>query len=60
MQSFILHNKHVDPARTGLVFILAITLYIDGLVHERRNSSALAMESRLSYINPPIYMYAAA
>ena len=27
-------------------------LYIDGLVEERRNSSALAMELRLSYTNP--------
>ena len=26
--------------------------YIDGLVQERRNSSALAMELRLSCINP--------
>ena len=29
--------------------------YIDGLVQERRNYSALAMELRLSYINPSIY-----
>ena len=28
---------------------------IDGLVQERRNSSALVMELRLSYINPSIY-----
>ena len=27
---------------------------IDGLVQERRNSSALAMELRLSYTNPSI------
>ena len=29
--------------------------YIDGLVQERRNSSALAMELRLSSTNPSIY-----
>ena len=29
--------------------------HIDGLVLERRNSSALAMELRLSYTNPSIY-----
>ena len=28
--------------------------YIDGLVQERRNSSALAMELRLSYTKPSI------
>ena len=28
---------------------------IDGLVQERRNSSALAMELRLSYTNPSMY-----
>ena len=32
-------------------------LYIDGLVQERRNSSALAMELRLSCTNPSIYTY---
>ena len=30
--------------------------YIDGLVQERRNSSALAMEFRLSCTNPLIYV----
>ena len=29
-------------------------LYIDGLVQERRNSGALAMELRLSWTNPYI------
>ena len=29
---------------------------IDGLVQERRNSSALAMELRLSCTNPSIYV----
>ena len=28
------------------------TVYIDGLVQERRNSSAIAIELRLSYTNP--------
>ena len=28
--------------------------HIDGLVQERRNSSAVAMELRLSYTNPSI------
>ena len=30
--------------------------YIDGLVQERRNLSALAMELRLSFTNPSIYV----
>ena len=30
---------------------------IDGLVQERCNSSALAMELRLSYTNPSIYFH---
>ena len=34
--------------------ILYILLYIDGLVHEKHNSSALAMVLRLSCINPSI------
>ena len=32
-----------------------ITFYIGGLVQERRNSIANALELRLSYTNPPIY-----
>ena len=32
-------------------------LHIDGLVQERRNSSALAMELRLSCTNPSIYKH---
>ena len=32
-----------------------VTRYIDGLVQERRNPSALAIESRLSCTNPSIY-----
>ena len=36
------------------VTLLYCTRYIDGLVQERRNSIALAMELRLSCINPSI------
>ena len=32
-------------------------VYINGLVQERRNSSALAMELRLSCINPGFFIY---
>ena len=32
-------------------------IYIDGLVQERRNSIAIAMELRLSSTNPSIYIY---
>ena len=31
---------------------------MDGLVQEKRNSSALAMELRVSYPNPSLYIYA--
>ena len=31
--------------------------HIDGLVQERRNSSALAMELRLSCTNPSVYRW---
>ena len=36
-------------------FIMEIHLYIDGLVQERRNSSALALELHLSCIKPVIF-----
>ena len=36
------------------IFKKSIGVYIDGLVQERRNSSALAMELRLSCTNPSI------
>ena len=37
--------------------VMTVTMrdHIDGLVQERRNSSALAMELRISCTNPPIY-----
>ena len=38
-------------------FIDPVWRYIDGLVQERRNSSALAMELRLSCTNPSIWCY---
>ena len=38
-----------------LIFPEFVWLDIDGLVHERRNSSALAMELRLSCTKPLIY-----
>ena len=41
MVCHVLYNKH----------------YIDGLVHKRRNSSALAMELLLSCTNPSIYIF---
>ena len=37
--------------------IVYIYIYIDGLVQERRNSRALAMELRLSCIDPSISSY---
>ena len=33
---------------------MLLVLYIDGLVHERRNPSALAMELRISCTNPSV------
>ena len=38
----------------GLDSVSIYSLYIDGLVQERRNPGALAMELRLSCINPLI------
>ena len=34
-----------------------IQLHVDGLVQERRNSSALAMELRLSCLDPSMYIF---
>ena len=44
---------HFTLSNTGLT--LNIHLHIDGLVQGRRNSSALAMELRLSCTNPSIW-----
>ena len=38
------------------IYLHLCVRHIDGLVQERRNSSALALESRLSCINPWIYI----
>ena len=38
----------------GLVVLCSCCRYIDGLLQERRNSSALAMELRLSFTKPSI------
>ena len=39
----------------SLCILYTIFVFIDGLVQERRNSSALAMELRLSWTNPSIW-----
>ena len=44
----------MDWQQWGLVLQLNVQ-YIDGLMQERRNSSALAMELRLSCMNPSIW-----
>ena len=45
----------IEPNIYDLVINLTISnANIDGLVQERRNSSALAMELRLSCINPSV------
>ena len=46
---YTVHTKHTYNSRYGM------HQYIDGLAQERRNSSALAMELRLSCINPSIW-----
>ena len=43
-----------DWIQTVYVLVKLVGFYIDGLVQERRNSSALAMELRLSCTNPSI------
>ena len=42
------------PSTVSTWDILSVYMYIDGLVQERHNSSALAMELSLSCINPLI------
>ena len=44
------HVRFIDWAMSWL----SLCLHIDGIVKERRNSSALAMELRLPYTNPSI------
>ena len=48
----VLTYFHLGPNVRGQCHTLSCVLHIDGLVHERCNSSALAMELRLSCINP--------
>ena len=43
-----------DLAHVWHIIMACLEDYIDGLVQERRNSGALAMELHLSFINPPI------
>ena len=55
----ITYSKDVGHNNTNLCLIpIPETLYIYGLVLERRNSSALALELRLSCTNPLIYSLA--
>ena len=46
-------DDFVENTRYAISFI---QVYIDGLVQEKRNSSALAMELRLSRTNSSIYL----
>ena len=48
---------HVCNVKDGTpnVQMIIYSIYINGLVRKRRNSSALAMELRLSCTNPSIY-----
>ena len=48
-------NKDYDKIKYDTVYFDLHKLYIDGLVQERRNSSALAMELRLSSIDQSIW-----
>ena len=55
-------NKPLLPAWNTFNLVvhsgtIADGAYIDGLVQERRNSSALAMELRLPCTNPSIYSW---
>ena len=46
------HDAWVKKPRAGIINYDNSLLDVDGLVQERRNSSALAMELRLSCTNP--------
>ena len=51
-------NHHVDSAVIMIsleINYFTINIHIDGLVQERRNSIATALELHLSYTNPSIY-----
>ena len=51
---FIMYNEHVKRWHFVVTLVFWLDNDIDGLVQERRNSSALAMELRLSCSNPSI------
>ena len=53
------HNGMLSEPRRGAIYVELNTWidYFDGLVQERRNSIALAMELRLSWPNPSIYCW---
>ena len=48
-------SSNSQQAFTDKIQTLFTHKYVDELMHERRNSSALEMELRLSCINPPIW-----
>ena len=48
-------TKPISSVLLNFIIFLEHWLYVNGLVQERRNSSALAMELRLSCTNPSIW-----
>ena len=56
-QQYRLMGCHVGTNRSRNSIISTSRLHIDGLDQGRRNSTALAMESRVSHINPLIYAW---
>ena len=48
-------NIHIEKIISNYKSIITSNSYIDGLVQERRNSIANALELRLSCTNPSIY-----
>ena len=50
-----IHKEQCCHFKLNIISNGIIVVNIDGLVQERRNSSALAMELRLSCINPSIF-----
>ena len=49
--------KMISQPERGQIMSMQSKVRVDGLVQERRNSSALAMELRLSCTNPSICNY---
>ena len=56
-RSLLTSRTSRGPRMQPFLFRLKQEEHIDGLVQERRNSSALAMELRLSCINPSIWFH---